>query len=159
MDGCRRIAGGTGFVGLNTAKVFAERGDQVVVTSRRRLDDGGEALATADPASNAIYPMTFNCLDGAASTGVSRVLLASPIAIYGGLRPPFDEDALFPTRPVRDPEGLRVPVFETVVKRTVEMIAFDFSVPMPAPTSGLAAVETFADTFAEYVDWLGANPY
>ncbi|MEM6576365.1 MAG: NAD(P)-dependent oxidoreductase [Pseudomonadota bacterium] len=179
------IAGGTGFVGLNAARAFADRGIPVVITSRKRHDEAGETLAGMNElisieyvelsqsaavfdlyarhefsgvvmlahahqyartraASNAIYSMTLNCLDGAQSTGVERVVLASSVAIYGGLNPPFDETATFPTRvsyagTMEEKLGLpRIPEFETAVKRAVEMIAFDYSIPMPAPTSGLA---------------------
>lgn len=177
------ITGGTGFVGLNTAKAFAARGDHVVVTSRRRHDDVAEAVAaeherisvayvdlqnSADvfdlharhafdgavmlahahqyartrAASNAIYAMTLNCLDGALSTGVKRVILGSSKAIYGPMKPPLHEDVTFPIKTTPPPGGRGVPAFETTVKRTVEMIAHDYAIPMPPPTSGLSAVES-----------------
>ncbi|MEM1112763.1 MAG: NAD(P)-dependent oxidoreductase [Pseudomonadota bacterium] len=96
-------------------------------------------------ASNSIYPITLNCLEGAQSTGVRRVVLASSRAIYGGLQPPFNEQARFPvkvsyTGTIEEALGLpHIPEFETTVKRTVEMMALDYSIPMPAPTSGLAS--------------------
>ncbi|MEM9401267.1 MAG: NAD(P)-dependent oxidoreductase [Pseudomonadota bacterium] len=179
------LAGGTGFVGLNAARAFSERGVSVVLTSRKRFDQAGEALASDNEligieyvnlqdsaevfdlycrhqfdglvflahthqyarsraANNAIYPILLNCLEGARSTGVRRLVLASSKAIYGGLNPPFDERATFPAKvsykgTMVDKLKLpRFPEFETTVKRTVEMIAFDYSIPLPASTSGLA---------------------
>ncbi|MEM1153431.1 MAG: NAD(P)-dependent oxidoreductase [Pseudomonadota bacterium] len=180
------IAGGTGFVGLNAAKAFADQGIRVTVTSRKRHDVAGEAVAAENElidveyvnlmssaevfsffaqnkftglvmlahahqyartraASNAIYPMTLNCLQAAAATGVKRLVLGSSRAIYGGLAPPFSEDVTFPIKvsyagTIEEKLGLpHIPEFETTVKRTVEMMAFDYSIPMPAPTSGLTA--------------------
>ncbi|MEM1191221.1 MAG: NAD(P)-dependent oxidoreductase [Pseudomonadota bacterium] len=180
------IAGGTGFVGLNTAKAFAEKGIQVTVTSRKRHDAAGEAVAAENDlidveyvnlqsssevfslfaqrrfdglvmlahahqyartraASNAIYPMILSCLQAAAVTGVKRLVLGSSRAIYGGLAPPFTEDVKFPVKvsyagTIEEKLGLpHVPEFETAVKRVVETLAFDYSIPMPAPTSGLTA--------------------
>ena len=179
------IIGGTGFVGLNAARAFAAEGIPVVLTSRKRHDAVGEALAAENDlvrieyldlqnsadvfnlfakyrfeglvmlahahqyartraASNAIYPMTLNCLEGARATGVKRLLLASSMAIYGGLQPPFNESATFPSKvsyagTIEEELGLpHIPEFETTVKRAVEMIAFDYSIPMPAATSGLS---------------------
>ncbi|MEM9257781.1 MAG: NAD(P)-dependent oxidoreductase [Pseudomonadota bacterium] len=179
------IIGGTGFVGLNAARTFAAEGVKVVVTSRRRHDAAGEALAAENPlisvayldlqshaevfdlftrhhfdgmvmlahahqyartraASNAIYPITLNCLEGARCTGVKRLVLASSRAIYGGLNPPYHEDRTFPANvsyagTIEEELGLpHIPEFETTVKRTVEMIAFDYAIPMPAATSGLS---------------------
>ncbi|MEM9403845.1 MAG: NAD(P)-dependent oxidoreductase [Pseudomonadota bacterium] len=180
------IAGGTGFVGMNAARMFAAAGVPVVITSRKRRDASGEALAAENAlvsieylnlergaevfellsrhrftgmvmlahahqyartraASNAIYPMTLNCLEAARLTGVQRIVLASSKAIYGGLKPPFNEDARFPMKvsyagTVEEELKLpHVPEFETTVKRAVELMAFDYSIPMPAPTSGLQA--------------------
>ncbi|MEO1080264.1 MAG: NAD(P)-dependent oxidoreductase [Pseudomonadota bacterium] len=178
------IAGGTGFVGLNSAKAFAGLGIRVTVTSRKRYDAAGEAVAAENElidvayvnlmsgsevfslfaqqrfdglvmlahahqyartraASNAIYPMILNCLQAAAVTGVKRLVLGSSRAIYGGLEPPFHEDATFPVKvsyagTIEEKLGLpHIPEFETTVKRVVEMMAFDYSIAMPAPTSGL----------------------
>ena len=179
------ITGGTGFVGLNAARAFAAKGVSVVLTSRKRHDASGEALAAENEligveyvnlqssaevfdlfarhrfeglvmlahahqyarsraASNAIYPMTLNCLEGARATGVKRLVLGSSKAIYGGLNPPLTEDRNFPTRvsyagTLIEELGLpRFPEFETTVKRAVELMAFDYSIPLPASTSGLS---------------------
>ncbi|MEM1261700.1 MAG: NAD(P)-dependent oxidoreductase [Pseudomonadota bacterium] len=179
------IAGGTGFVGLNAARAFADKGVSVVVTSRKRFDEAGEALAADNAlirveyvnlqsnaevfelytryrfdglvmlahahqyartraASNALYPMLLNCLEGARISGVKRLVLASSKAIYGGMSPPYNEDATFPiqvTYPGATDEARklpRFPEFETTVKRTTEMIALDYAIPLPASTSGLS---------------------
>ena len=182
------IAGGTGFLGLNTACAFAEKGISVVMTSRKRYDEAGEALAAGNElirveyvnlqssaevfdlyarnsfdglvmlahahqyarsraANNAMYPMLLNCLEGARICGVRRLVLASSIAVYGGLNPPLDETARFPAKvcyvdTAVEELGLpRFPEFETTVKRTVEMIAFDYAIPLPASTSGLSGAD------------------
>jgi nucleoside-diphosphate-sugar epimerase len=45
------IAGGAGFVGLNATKILAERGQQVVITTRRRADaQADEVVASANGA-------------------------------------------------------------------------------------------------------------
>ncbi|MEM8936246.1 MAG: NAD(P)-dependent oxidoreductase [Pseudomonadota bacterium] len=175
------IAGGTGFVGLTTARAFADKGDTVVITSRKRHDPAGEALAAENDRisveyvniestpdvfalftrhkfdglvilsqahqyartraqNNAIYPMTLNLLEGARATDVKRVVLASSMAVYSGIKPPLNEDVAFPPK-VGGAGPVAVPAFETTAKRAVEMIAFDYSIPMPPPTSGLSAVQ------------------
>lgn len=93
--------------------------------------------------SRANYDMLFNCLEAAEATGVKRLVLVSSIAVYGGLEPPFAEDARFPVQATIDdhpdamgtftaPDGSRalaLPAFEVSVKRSLERIALDYAAP------------------------------
>lgn len=127
------ITGGTGFIGLHTARALLERGDDVVVTQFRVRRDppfireqlGGRLarevvdvsspdtladvvakhrvegiLHLAVPGLGALSPAEdfrvnmlglLNVLEAARLHGVARVVLASSIAVYGGLRGPFRE--------------------------------------------------------------------
>jgi len=94
-------------------------------------------------ANRANYDMLFNCLEAADTTGTSRFIHVSSIAVYSGMAPPLEEEARFPSRPVLDEDPdtfcfadlednriLAVPAFETTVKRALELIVLDYASPM-----------------------------
>lgn len=175
------IVGGTGFVGANTARAFADKKVSVVVTTRgssqknanstaaslarysdlitvetvdltrsaevsglfsRHRFDGMVMLAvahqdaTSRAANNAIYDITLNCLDAASAVGLKRCVMASSFAVYGGVKPPFNEEIAFPQEiSYEDGNGLiPMPKFEVRIKRILEQILLDYGTPLENPT-------------------------
>ena len=85
---------------------------------------------------NAIYPIVLNCLEHARESGVKRVVLGSSVVVYGGEVPPFTEETPFHQKlEFTDETPLQITRFEIRVKRIVEQMFMDYSVPLDAATS------------------------
>jgi nucleoside-diphosphate-sugar epimerase len=127
---------------------FSRAGEVYDLFSRYRFEGivmlvHAHQYARSRTANNAIYDITLNCLEGATASGVKRCVLASSIVVYAGMIPPFTEDVPFPVEiSYEGKRGLiRPPKFETVVKRTIELIAIDYGTPMDRATSGTAGTD------------------
>lgn len=163
------IAGGTGMLGANTARAFADAGTHVVVSSRKDNDAIGALLeaesdlikvekvdlidlesvqtvfakhqftgmvmvvhthqyAQTRDKNNEIYPITLNLLETARKTGVKRVIYGGSMAAYGGLKPPFTEDAVFPpmVQTATSADERVMIKFEVATKRALELIILDY---------------------------------
>ncbi|MEM8731102.1 MAG: NAD(P)-dependent oxidoreductase [Pseudomonadota bacterium] len=78
--------------------------------------------------NNEIYPIILNLLETARKAGVKRVAYGGSMASYGGLVPPYSEDAMFPAEVVAASaadEGVMIK-FEVATKRALEIIALDY---------------------------------
>lgn len=102
--------------------------------------------------NNEIYPITLNLLETARKRGVKRVVYGGSMAAYGGLVPPFTEDATFPPivrGATEADEGVMIK-FEVATKRALELMILDYgqnfqmglSVPPGAPKPEPHELET-----------------